>query len=315
MRVETSTDIDHDASLWAARVDRGLSDEEETALETWLDHDARRLGAFARARALAEHSRRAAALFDGSPSWSAPEPAHLTRRGLAASVAVLGVGGAGLTAAWLRRSQAYRTGLGEVRDFVLADGSQMSMSAMSSVSVRYRDNVREIVMPVGEVLFTIVEDRRRPFTILSAGATVVAHGGRLLLRRFEQAPLAVVALDDGAQVRFSRDEAISLDAGRKLVLDAAVSPVALDAAGVERSLAWREGRLAFHDDTLADAARAFSRFSPTPIAFGDEDVAALRITGLFDARDALSFAKAVAVSLNLRMAASREKILLSRTLF
>jgi len=68
---------------------------------------------------------------------------------------------------------------------------------------------------------------------------------------------------------------------------------------IAQELAWKSGRIAFEDQSLADAARAFARYSNTRIVINDPIVARRTVTGLFVANDPVAFAKAVALSLGL----------------
>jgi transmembrane sensor len=68
---------------------------------------------------------------------------------------------------------------------------------------------------------------------------------------------------------------------------------------VARTLAWREGRIAFHDETLAEAAAEFARYSDTQIRIDDPAIARERVTGFFVSTDPVGFAKAIATSFDL----------------
>lgn len=317
MTGETSADIDRQAAAWAARFDRDLSAREEALLEDWLSGDARRLGAYARARAVAEHSRRAAGLAGGIVERR-PAPVSLSRRSLAASLVALGVGGAAVATAVFRGPRFYETEIGEVRDVELPDGSRMTLSPLTRVGVRYRDDNREVMMEIGEALFTVADEMQRPFLITTDNVTVAAVGGRLLMKRLHPSSLEVTALDGTAQVRLDSDAPTRLEAGQQLNLAqrraqtyARIEPAqSLNETEVERALAWRDGQLAFHNDTLRDATVAFSRFSARQIEVSEPAVGALRITGLFDARDPLTFAYAAAVSLDLRVSMLDDRIVL-----
>lgn len=88
---------------------------------------------------------------------------------------------------------------------------------------------------------------------------------------------------------------------------------AVDAAAIERALAWRDKRIAFQNETLRAAAAEFARFSDTRIEIADPAVAALRITGLFQADDPAAFARAAAISLNLNAVIGSSLIRLGRS--
>src|SRR5690606_14690010 len=48
---EVARMVDEEAARWVVRMDRGLSDDEEVALDAWIGGDSRRRGALVRAQA------------------------------------------------------------------------------------------------------------------------------------------------------------------------------------------------------------------------------------------------------------------------
>ena len=315
MATETAREIEQKAALWAARLDRGpLSPVDQAALDDWLDGDARRLGAYARARAVAVHSLRAAALGSGDLSHAAlNQPAPMNRRALiAASVGVVSIGGAGLFAAQWRRSQQFETRKGEIRTVHLEDGSSMVLNTQSSASVRFNRDTRDIILTYGEALFTAVSDPARPFVVVSAGARIVSAGGRFLVRRLDRDPLQVTALDSKLEVRSPGRPSQRLSPSMAVLMDRPdAAPTVIDVAAAGRALAWRDRMLAFQNESLSRAAGEFARFGDRKIVLADETVADLRITGLFSVDDPAAFARAAAISLNLRATARGDEILLS----
>ena len=87
----------------------------------------------------------------------------------------------------------------------------------------------------------------------------------------------------------------------------------VDAAAIERALAWRDMRIAFQNETLGAAVAEFARFSDIRIEIADPAVAALRITGLFQADDPAAFARAAAISLNLHATIGASRIRLGKS--
>ncbi|MBU4238274.1 MAG: FecR domain-containing protein, partial [Alphaproteobacteria bacterium] len=307
----TAEDIDHRAAAWAARLDRGpFSTADQREFEAWAAEDSRRLGAFARARAVALHSRQAAALRGGALS----EKPVMSRRSLLAAGAAVGMlSGTGLAAAYWRRSQRLDTARGEICAVALDDGSVVTLNTQSRVSVRYTRSVREVVLMYGEALFEVAVDPVRPFIMRAAGAVLTTYDGSFLLKRLNQAPLEVVAIAGSLHMRTGRDQAQILAADQRIRLgkDATSSPRPLDSP-TGRMLAWRDGKVEFHDESLQVAAAEFARFSGVPIELADRQVAEMKITGLFEANDSAAFARAAARSLNLRAEIGSTRILLSR---
>ncbi len=315
MGMETGQEIEHKAALWAARLDCGpLSSADQASLDLWLDADPRHLGSFAKARAVALHSRRASALAGGDLSAvHANVSPPVNRRALiAASVGMLSVGGAGVFAALWRRSQQYETRKGEIRTIDLADGSSMVLNTQSRVSVRFSPGARSVVLTYGEALFSVVADVKRPFVVATAGARIVAGSGRLLVRRLEQSPLQVTSFDSQAKVHSRGLSSQRLVPGMAMQLDeGTLKPTSVEQVRADRILAWKNRMVAFDNDLLSQAVAEFARFSDVPIVLVDGSVAQLRITGLFSVDDPAAFARAAAISLNLRVTDRDGRIVLS----
>jgi len=327
MSRETAQQIDLEAARWAARVDRGLSPEEEQALDAWLAGDRRRVGAFGRVRAIAVHTERARALapnFD--PANFQPRAARpgVSRRGLlmagggaiAASVAGGVVVGLGI----IDRSQSYNTRLGEVKVMPLADGSVMTLNTASRVVVEFSDTLRGIRLLEGEALFDVARDADRPFLVDAGETQVRAVGTSFTVRRLGDAPVQVLVREGVVEVRrhggSAKPRPVRVAANARAVASSSstlsVAAVPGGPAAIRRELAWREGRIAFEGETLGQAAAQFSRYSETRIAIDDPAIAAEEVTGLFQANDPVGFAQAVASSFGLRAEVRAGEVRLSR---
>ena len=96
------------------------------------------------------------------------------RIGAAAAIAL-----AAALAGWLwlpRGAQIYRTGAGEQRSVLLADGSRITLNADSAVEVQLRTHRRVLHLLRGEALFRVSHDPARPFDVHADGAVVRAIG-------------------------------------------------------------------------------------------------------------------------------------------
>mgnify|MGYP000140156351 CR=1 FL=1 len=78
-------------------------------------------------------------------------------------------------------------------------------------------------------------------------------------------------------------------------------------------LLWREGRLGFERTTLAEAAQEFERYNAMPITFAESSIGEKRVTGLFSATDPIGFAKAIALSMDLKAEVRADSIILSQS--
>lgn len=322
---ESSRYIDATAADWIARLDRGpLSQEESQALEAWLSGDARRRGALLRADALSLQSESAQALgpdFDTAQFARAEHPAPpapVTRRRMLAWTGAGGLAAASLAVlvAGVRPAEAITTGLGEVRMVTLDDGSTIILNTQSSIRVRYGDTIRRVELLYGEAYFTVVPDGKRPFVVDLAGHPLRAARGTFRVRKLEDKPIDII-VDQGAVSlgEAGTPRAVFMPAQTRVTLPAAgpvPAPEPVSADLVSRTLAWREGRIAFEGEQLSEAAAEFARYSKTRIEIRDPALAQEPITGLFAASDPVGFSRAVASALDAQVEQQGGTVILTR---
>ena len=123
---------------------------------------------------------------DLAPALYKPRPgrrfARVRRIGLAGAAAVLL--GVAVSTWWLAtRPDVYRTAVGEVTSFQLADRSVIFMNAASELSVRYRPDARLVELRSGEAAFDVARDEERPFVVDTGTSRVVVLGTRFVVRR------------------------------------------------------------------------------------------------------------------------------------
>jgi len=341
---ETSAEIDTAAAEWAVRADGApLDGEVQRALDTWLAGDARRLGAFARARATFLSAHRARALgtdFDPDEYLAAhtvrtrpssPEnetsiadrdaTANPVRRralllGTSAAIAAGTLGVLGLY--WQTTSGTYSTQRGEIRLVPLPDGSTMTLNTASRARVRFSDEARNVELVAGEALFEVAKDPRRPFSAAAGAARVHAVGTSFTVSRLADRPVHVLVQEGIVDIEGSNASGPArsrVAANSRAVVSengpVTVTPVA--ALEVTRELSWRVGMLAFEDKPLRDAANELARYSDPRIVFDDPTIGDETVTGRFAANDPVGFAKSVALSLGLHARRDSNTVILSRT--
>lgn len=319
---ETPQTIDEAAAVWAARMDRGpLSDEDAQTLETWLAEDSRRLGALIRARALFARTESAWSLepvfnprsFDRR---AAPSPTRRRLLGWGAGGAVAAsVGAATVIGYSLTASTSYATERGEMRQVPLADGSNLTLNTLSEVRVRDRSGGSDVRFVAGEVLLVLARDAQRGCTLRVDDWRVQAASAAVFVSRLPDGP-AHVTTHRGA-VRISGPDLagpLRLEAGRRLVLDDAVGLAGrvetLSADQLSRELSWREGQLAFHDESLARAVAAFARYSRQPIVIRDPALRSETVSGLFAANDPAGFAQAIGAAFGVPVRVEADRIVI-----
>lgn len=315
----TSRQIDDQAADWAARRDRAvLSEADRVALNAWLANDARAAGALLRAEAVALDTRSARVLgtdfdpgrFAGAAGSTAPSRRRLLAWGGAAA-ASLAVGV--LAVPLLTAGEAHATAVGEVRLVPLADGSTMTLNTDSRAVVRFDKGRREVEITQGEAYFSVARDAARPFVIKMGARSVRAGGGAVTVHRLD-ARRSEVTIQSGDVRLDTAGAGRPVGANARVVLsaDGGAELVAVAARDIDRSLAWREGKLAFEGETLAQATAAFARYGGPRILVTDPALAQEPITGLFAANDPVGFSRAAALALDARVQTSGEGLVIVR---
>jgi transmembrane sensor len=307
-----SARIDDAAAEWAARADAGaLEPHQAEALEAWLAEDPRHLGAYARASAVLAHFDKAKALgadFDVTREEPAP-PSRRAALGAIAAAVVASAGAGTLTYAYLFRR--YSTRRGEMRRVALPDGSTVTLNTASEIVVDYTADARRVRLTRGEALFD-VRAGKSPFEVEAGGVRLQARKANFNVRQREGRQLEVLvcagAVDIADGARTARLPTATLAYARP------ASPVTarrVDGDDVSRKLAWREGMIAFHGETLAEAAHEFARYGERRIVIDDPEVARRTVVGLFVANDPQGFARAVATSFGLEVQATPDGVRLT----
>ena len=190
------------------------------------------------------------------------------RRGIAATVVVALAAGLGWGGWQLggRHQASHASALGEVREFVLADGSHATLSSDSRLEVRFDRGERHVALLRGEAFFDVAPDKGRPFVVEADGHRVVAVGTHYAVRR-DAGTLRVVVTEGRVRLEASP--------GR----DGRAAPAALLPAGSLATVG--PNGVLVRSVPLAQAADEFNRFNVRRLVLADPEVAGVRIGGNF----------------------------------
>lgn len=315
---DSSAEIDAAAAAWAARVDRGpLSDEDRAALEAWAAQDVRRAGAYAKALAVNAHLDRAQGLgADFAPAAHPAARAADRRRllgagGLLAAASVIGAVGYGAISLKGRVS----TAKGDIRRAPLADGSAVTLNTDTAIRAAFDGKMRRVDLLRGEALFDVAKDPARPFVVVAGDVRVRAVGTSFTVRTHTDGQVTVLVREGVVDVwRGAEGKPMRLTAEHTAQAPSAgpLASARIDAAAVDRAMAWRQGMIDLDGLTLGQAADEFARYSDRRIVIDDPAIARLKMTGAFSASDPDGFAKAAALSLGLKATAQADGVRLDR---
>ena len=194
----------------------------------------------------------------------------------------------------------FETGVGQMRDIALEDGSTLHLNSDSEVEARFTSNGRKVRVLKGEASFEISHDPDRPFDVEARAAVIRAVGTAFNVRL--RPSLVELTVTHGTVTVHSGDSPQQqVVAGSGAVIQP--RSIALTRLGprlIEQRTAWREQMVELDGATVEQAAGEFNRYRKTPILIGDTRVSALRIGGRFRTTDSREFLAALQTSLPVR---------------
>jgi len=249
------------AADWAARLDAGpLSRDEAAALTRWLDADPANEGrldemqrTFAQVRTVLPGMVAAGRLpvRESRPAW---HPGWARATALAAALVLAAVW-------WVRRPEIYSTPAAHRQTVTLADGSRVELNALTTIRVRLDAHERRVQLEGGEAFFTVAKNPDRPFLVETAAGRVRVTGTIFNVSSYAGQAMAVLLLEGSVDATpAGGGDTLHLMPGHELVIGAGRSELKqLSPAALADAVAWREGRIVFHDTPLATALERFAR--------------------------------------------------------
>ncbi len=338
----------HRASEWLAKIDRGLSPDEEQRLHIWLS-------------ARPENRQALLALSD---QWDAmdelgrlaeifPEPEYRREQGrwrrhpsiLSLSfvflVAIaLGVWFANhvnsvpaMAVAIKQVENRFETSRGEQSTVTLLDGSQLTLNTNTLIRAVYTQSERQIYLERGEVSIEVAHNRQRPFIVYVEDKMVRAVGTafNLKIRADQRVELIVTegkvlvgshkTIGGSHSVTKKRDEpafnsaeAAPVAAGQRMLLGDALEQVqAIKPEDIRVQLAWQSGSLVFRGESLEEAIAEIERYTPVEFVIQDDDLKQLRVAGMFRTGDVEGLLASLKENFNVSsQRVSAEKVILTR---
>jgi transmembrane sensor len=221
---------------------------------------------------------------------------------------------------WLAPAPDIATEVGEQRLVTLKDGTHVFLNTATRIAVNFDSRARWVELKSGEALFDVAKKPTWPFIVKAADREIKALGTSFIVRR--DATQTEVTLVEGTvsvtSDGSSRNQSMSAPAapqvftlkpGQKLTFLGAQAR--LDVTPLDKAVAWRRGEIIFDDTGLSDAAAELNRYSKDKIIVERPEAQAVRVTGLFQTGDSLSFAHAVAQSYGLTVEERKDAIILS----
>lgn len=302
-----------EASLWIARLDRGLSKDETEQLRAWQKNSKQNREALLELAALWDKMDSLALLSELFEPPKAPaRPVYQKPVYLALAASLLGVV---LALGWFlpefganngpnplvdshSAGGVYKTGVGVHSTVNLPDGTLMLLNTDTLVRVDYSPSQRLIRLERGEVHVEVAHEPDRPLRVMAGSSVVQALGTAFNVHLQSDGNLEVM-VTDGEVLLTEQQPAIgehqapryepmvrTLRRGDKFMLrEKQIQTSRVSEEDMEARLSWREGKLVFRGETLEQALNELSRYTSVSFELADEDLKQLRIAGMFKTGD------------------------------
>ena len=304
-----------EAGVWVARLH---SDDCDAAMRAgfkqWLNAHPLNAAAFELTTEVWEEAHGLRQVMPFAPEPSTARRFLATGFAVAAAMIVLAV-----TLVFFRQPDV-TTSIGEQRSLALEDGTRVFLNTATRIRVHYDKNARQIEVISGEVFCDVAKRPDWPFLVEAGGHRVRALGTSFAVR-YESDRASVTLVEGKVSVASDKvpplnnrnagtGEVINLVAGQRLSFDTNQNAI-LDRPVMENVTAWRRGKVVLDDTPLADAIVEMNRYSRTKLTVERAEAAQLRVNGLFQAGDSLSFAKAISQAYGLRVVEKPREILIT----
>ncbi len=303
-------DLMEEAVDWLVKLRGGnLSEAQTHAFAEWLSQDSEHAAAFAKAEDFLGEMVAAVKLprpVDVEPKPNAEKPSRqpltipprkIVKPWLAIPLA--------MAAAWLVAvglvlpSQSslldnllsdYHTGIGEIRDIQLADGSRLLLNTNTAVSVDYQPIQRLIKLHHGEARFTVAKDAQRPFEVKANSLIVQALGTVFDVYRKTPHSINVTVQEHAVAARIQQKNSkptqghssqLTVQAGQQLIYQGDNTLPQPTATNLAQASAWQQRRLYINDRPLGELVEELDRYRMGRIYLSDAKLKNLRVTGVF----------------------------------
>jgi transmembrane sensor len=299
-----------EAGVWIARLHSGAPDKAAiAAVKRWLKAHPMNERALELCTEMWEESANLRRVIPFETEVDPSSPRRYLRVSMAMAALFLTFG----IALWLARPEDVATDVGEQRLVTLKDGTRVFLNTDTRIAVKYDASARSVELKRGEALFDVAKKPAWPFIVNAGDREIRALGTSFIVRRDETQtavtlvegmvtvtapPSARVAPPPRASTNATQErETFTLTPGQKLTFLASQSH--LDTTSLDNATAWRRGQIILDDTPLSGAIAELNRYSKVKLVAERPEVQAIRVTGLFQTGDSLSFAHAVAQTFGL----------------
>jgi len=180
----------------------------------------------------------------------------------------------------------YVTLPGEVKEFVLSDGTKVWLNAKTVLiaSEPFIDENREVLL-IGEGYFEVARDEEKPFIIKTSGLKTKVLGTHLNISAHPGDSKTEVTLYEGKVELTDKNRSenkVEMKPGQKVSFTNDENNFYIKSNELEKPAEWRTGILRFYDEDLNSISKKLERKFMTRIFIVDDEVGKLSFTASFN---------------------------------
>ena len=212
-----------------------------------------------------------------------PFPVHRLRNfaiwaSAAAAAVVIAVVGVESLAPEPVQHFAYAAPAYATRQVTLSDGTIVILNRGAAIDAQYSKRERRVALLSGEASFAVKHDAAQAF-VVSAGANQITDIGTEFNVLDHDGALTVTVREGVVAISTAATAATRVEHGQQFRADAS-GAMAVVNVNPDDSFSWRDGRLSYHDATLAAIANDMNRYGGVPVRIADARAASLRFSGV-----------------------------------
>lgn len=327
------------ASEWIAKLDRGLTPEEQQTFSDWMKSSQANQQTLLQMAQVWDKMDVLERLSDLFPQTKTKRSAvrryklAIAASFIVASVLTIAVWKSGLFTQqqWVAQQtlseNSYATKIGEQATFYLQDKTKVVLNTNSLVKVTYTDKQRIFELQRGEMHVTVAHNKQRPLSVYAADKIIQAVGTAFNVEiNNNRAELIVtdgkvLVAEQSPQTSnpkkltdvFLPVDSLAVSKGQKISLGTEVEQVIqLKPADIDADLSWQQGNLVFRGESLEQVMREVSRYTSYDFVLEGDAIKQLQVAGLFKTDDVNALLDALSRNFNIRhQRIESDKILLS----
>ncbi len=174
----------------------------------------------------------------------------------------------------------YASEVGEIKTVELADGSAVTLSGASSMTVRYSDDQRYVMLEQGGAWFDVKANADAPFSV-NAGNAIVRVLGTSFDVQLGDEDVEVSVGQGLVEVGQAATAGVRLAAGERVLAASGGGLSDIVQIDPEKAFSWRSGRLVYFDERLSHVLAEVNRFRDKPIVVANSELADMRVSASF----------------------------------